>query len=138
MSKKIKLNFIIIGMIIALILISILNIKQNKILLNNKEKLVKMSSEQYFNNKIDYKKETYSYIINQIQKYECIKIKKVINNNYDKVVTMNLEFHGEQEKLDEFIEAIKVQKNLYEIKDIQIKSEDTKIYRGNITINFAV
>ncbi|MCD3252087.1 hypothetical protein G8T80_14660 [Clostridium botulinum C/D] len=51
---------------------------------------------------------------------------------------MNLEFHGEQEKLDEFIEAIKVQKNLYEIKDIQIKSEDTKIYRGNITINFAV
>ncbi|MCD3283613.1 hypothetical protein G8V05_15870, partial [Clostridium botulinum C/D] len=58
MSKKIKLNFIIIGMIIALILISILNIKQNKILLNNKETLIKMSSEQYFNNKIDYKKET--------------------------------------------------------------------------------
>ncbi|WP_048349042.1 hypothetical protein [Clostridium botulinum] len=64
MSKKIKLNFMIIGMIIALILISIVNIKQNKILLNNKEKLMKMSSGQYFNNKIDYKKETYSYIIN--------------------------------------------------------------------------
>ncbi|OOV52240.1 hypothetical protein B1A66_05135 [Clostridium botulinum D/C] len=137
MSKKIKLNFMIIGMIIALILISIVNIKQNKILLNNKEKLMKMSSGQYFNNKIDYKKETYSYIINQIQKYECIKIKKVINN-YDKVVTMNLEFYGEQEKLDQFIEAMKVEKNLYEIKDMQIKSEDTKIYRGNININFAV
>ncbi|WP_242850440.1 hypothetical protein [Clostridium botulinum] len=51
---------------------------------------------------------------------------------------MNLEFYGEQEKLDQFIEAMKVEKNLYEIKDMQIKSEDTKIYRGNININFAV
>ncbi|KEI15002.1 hypothetical protein Z959_08755 [Clostridium novyi B str. ATCC 27606] len=138
MSKKIKFNFVIISMIILLIVISILSFKQNKILLQDKENLIKISSIQYFNNKGNYKKETCSYIIKQIQKYSCIKIKKVINNNYDKLITMNLEFHGEQERLDQFIEAMKVEKKLYDIKCIQLKLDNNKIYKGNITINFIV
>lgn len=66
------------------------------------------------------------------------KNKKVINNNYDKLITMNLEFHGEQERLDQFIEAMKVEKKLYDIKCIQLKLDNNKIYKGNITINFIV
>ncbi|EGO86578.1 hypothetical protein CBCST_17272 [Clostridium botulinum C str. Stockholm] len=56
MSKKIKFNFVIISMIILLIVISILTFKQNKILLQDKENLMKISSIQYFNNKGNYKK----------------------------------------------------------------------------------
>lgn len=138
MSKKIKFNFVIISMIILLIVISILTFKQNKILLQDKENLMKISSIQYFNNKGNYKKETCSYIIKQIQKYSCIKIKKVINNNYDKLITMKLEFHGEQERLDQFIEAMKVEKQLYDIKCIQLKLDNNKMYKGNITINFTM
>ncbi|EDS77908.1 hypothetical protein [Clostridium massiliodielmoense] len=138
MSKKFRNNLIICSMMFVLIGTLLICYKQKNILKKSNEDLCIMTSSKMKNLKNKNYDIKYEKIISKIKENPCIKIKKAINNNDNRIFSMSLEFTGSLKEVDKFIDNIKKSDDLYEMESIKLSTDDNRLYKGYIILNINI
>lgn len=137
MNKNIKYIFLLSVMFGLIIISVIINYFSKEDIIIKREKLEKLSSVQILDRKP--KGINYSNVLKYLENQNYLKIKKIDSNYKDeKLFHIDLEFKGDRDKFNKFIENIKEEQNFYSIDSMQFKNEKGNIFICDLGINFYV